>query len=223
MIISLNISMTADGKTNLPGLDRLNRIGNQEDMERMKELRKNSDAIIIGSRTVITDNIALRVLKDDRRMIDGLIYPLRIVIVGMTLPPVECNVFKPELGGTTLIACGVLNRWYVEQKLPDFMIIECGIGQYINPLELVRQLNENYSVENILIEGGPTINGIFLDNNLVDRYYVTVCPYLFGGKSDKIRTPVNGIGVRNTDEHRLKLLECKVSADWMLLTYEKQK
>lgn len=221
MIISLNISMTADGRTNLPGHKRLNRIGNLEDMERMKDLRRLSDAIIIGSRTIINDNLALRVKKEHCRKENGLIYPLRVVIVGMTLPQPNKNVFKPEFGGTTLIACGTLNRWYVEKKLPGFGIIECGIGQYIDPKELVRQLEEKYGAQNILVEGGPTINGLFLDNNLVDYYHVTVCPYLFGGETNVIQTPIMGLGVKRIDERRLKLVECKISSDWLLLSYKR--
>ena len=47
--------MSADGKIALPNRKQI-RLSNQEDLQRVNELRENCDAILVGIGTVIEDN-----------------------------------------------------------------------------------------------------------------------------------------------------------------------
>ena len=220
MHISLNISMTADGKANFPGAKSLQRIGNDADMERLKSLRRESDAILAGSKTIIFDNAALRVDPKSLRIINGLIYPLRIAVIGKTLPDPNSNIFRSDLGGSALIACGKEIASVVRDKYSNSLVIECGNEYKVDVEKLVNILENDYSVKRLLVEGGPTVNSLFFENNLADRYYVTVCPYIFGGKG-KIITPVGGNPLPDMESGRYPLIEVVRSEDWLFLTYER--
>ena len=61
--IVINCAMSADGKIALPDRSQI-RLSNNEDMERVNKLRKESDAILVGIGTVIEDNPRLTI-KDN--------------------------------------------------------------------------------------------------------------------------------------------------------------
>ena len=171
MIVSVNMSMTADGKVNIPGQQSLERIGNQADKQRMKELRRESDAILAGAGTVIADNVALGVGEEFIRVKNGLRYPLRICIVGRNLPPVDNRIFNPNLGGSTIIFCGknefpILNHFYNHSR-----VIIAGKGHRVKIKKALTILQNEFGVEKLLVEGGPSVNGSFLAADVIDRYH----------------------------------------------------
>ena len=223
MHVSVNISMTADGKVNLPGSAKLQRIGNDEDMARLKDLRKDVGAVIAGSRTIICDDVALRVDEDCRWELNDIVYPLRIAMIGHRIPSPHSNIFKPELGGTALVACGSASESYIRKSLPDITILVCGKEFRADPVELVGKLENEFGVKTLLIEGGPTVNSAFLTEDLVDRYYITVCPFIFGGEGKEVKTPFGGKGVSAVNERQFRLITMKQSEDWLFLTYDRLK
>ena len=222
-LISVNISMTADGKAGLPRQKELVRIGSEADKIRMKELRLEADAVLVGSRTIHYDNTALRIPEENLYKSNGLIYPLRIAVVGQRLPSFQANIFDPELGGTTFIACGRETAREIENSFPPERVLICGDGRSVDPRLLINGLYDEYGVERILIEGGPTIIGLFRDADLIDRYHLTLCPYVFGGSGDDIQTPVGGLGVDRMEAGRFSLTGIESSGDWLFLTYDRRR
>jgi riboflavin biosynthesis pyrimidine reductase len=284
--------MTADGKANLPGKSSLERIGNPADKTRMVKLRSQVDAILVGAGTIRSDNVALSVPSEYRRERNGLIYPLRVAIMGRYPFPPDRNIFNPTKGGTTIIALPskvdkvLLNtvknlsmsiKKNVRETLhfvqgdtsldgspsvnpslschsalrsspcgksrnPTLPVIPaqagiqnplstaesrqhiiCGIGDKIDPQILLQKLESQYDVHTSLLEGGPTIIGAFLEADLIDRYYITICPYLFGGEGDNIITPVGGKGVSEKEARRFELVLLEKEGDWAFLTYQRMK
>ncbi len=215
--------MTADGKASLPGELKLTRMGNEADKAQMKALRNQSDAVIVGSHTVRYDNLALRTPLKNRRESAGLVYPLRVIAVGKILPSPEANIFKPALGGTAIIACGEEMVSPIVDAFPEIIVLNCGAGLKIDPSILTQRLAEEYRTQKILLEGGPSLIGSFLKADLIDRYCVTVCPYLFGGTKENSLTPVSGFCVRELEERRFRLTGVEKSEDWVFLTYERKR
>lgn len=219
MQITVNISMTADGKAGFPGRLNLQRIGNERDKERMRELRRESDAIVIGGGTILADNVGLRCGKEFRRVIEGREYPLRAAVIGKTIPSPDSNIFERGIGGDTIIFCGAGNYSEMRKKLQDFPALECGNGYVVDVRRMVEILNAEFGCEMILVEGGPRIIGSLLREGLIDRYCVTVCPYLFGGERGEVINPIMGLGVSSMEAGRYRLTEFERDGDWIFLTY----
>jgi riboflavin biosynthesis pyrimidine reductase len=187
----------------------------------LKSLRQSADAVLAGSGTIRLDDIALGVPPQFRRKTGDLIYPLRIALVGKWIPPADSRIFQSALGGTSMVACGNKILTLIEEKLPQVQTIECGDDWRVNVNVLVQKLENEYGVKKLLVEGGPTINGLFLDADLVDRYYVTICPYLFGGERAKALTPISGRGILFKEERRFVLSNYEKVEDWVFLEYER--
>ena len=221
MHISVNISMTADGKINLPRRRSLHRIGNEADKIRLKRLRQNADAILVGANTIRYDNAALRVPIENRWESAGLIYPLRIAVVGENPVSSDSKIFDPELGGTTLTACGSERETDFARTMPHIKTLTCGEGFRVDIEMLVERLEKDFGVKKMLIEGGAAVNGAFLDADLIDRFHITVCPFLFGGEGINIQTPIGGAGVMDKNDRRCVLIEVDKSDDWVFLTYDR--
>jgi riboflavin biosynthesis pyrimidine reductase len=224
MWISVNISMTADGKAGLPGKNQLDRMGNDADKRRMKRLREEADAIVVGSKTIEYDNVALGLEKDLRRYVGDLVYPLRIAVFGGdTFPSIDKNIFDSTKGGTTLIACGQFQAEVIKKRYKRIPVIECGEQNRIDVEKLVERLSGEYSVEHLLIEGGPSIIGSFLKKDLIDRYNITVCPYLFGGERNANLSPIEGWFANSKDERRFTIVDFAKSDDWIFITYDRKR
>ena len=215
--------MTADGKINLPRQRTLHRIGNKADKTRLKRLRETTDAILIGANTIRCDNAALRLPVENRRKSAGLIYPLRIAVAGEKPIPPDRKIFAPELGGTTLVACGSESEANFTRTPPHIKTFTCGEGFRVDIELLVERLEKDFEVKRMLIEGGAAVNGAFLDADLIDRFYITICPFLFGGEGSDIQTPIGGAGVMDKNDRRFTLVEVEKSDDWLFLTYDRRR
>ena len=219
--ITINISMTADGKIIIPGVSKLERIGNDFDLARLKKLRQQTDAILVGSETVIADNTALRVSREFWRKRGNYSFPLRICLIGTRLPDPGSNIFRSELGGTTLIFTGERNVTAVKTKFTGIEVIPAGVGIRPDLHSVLKELAD-IGVRELLVEGGAHINGAFLEADLVERYYVTICPYLFNGEPVESLTPFAGVAVSKKDERRLRLEQVEQEGDWVFLSYERR-
>ena len=220
--ITINTSMTADGKIVLPAENKLERIGNDFDLERLKRLRRQADAILVGSGTVIADNTALRVKKETLKPKNNYLFPLRICLIGTKFPDPASNIFKPGLGGTTLIFTGKQNVNAVKTEFAGIQVIPTGDKMRPDLPEVIKVLSE-IGVRELLVEGGAHINGAFLQADLVDRYYLTVCPYLFNGEPDETLTPFAGSSVTGKNDRRMRLVRVDTEGDWVFLTYARKR
>ena len=79
--------MSADGKIALPNRKQI-RLSNQEDLQRVNELRENCDAILVGIGTVIEDNPKLTI-KGNKDVSKN---PIRIILDTKGRTPLDSNV-----------------------------------------------------------------------------------------------------------------------------------
>lgn len=71
-----------------------------------------------------------------------------------------------------------------------------------------------------LVEGGPTLLGSFLKENLLDEIFLTIAPKIFGNESSSTLTLVEGYLFPPKATKKLKLLSVKQIGDELFLRYE---
>jgi 2,5-diamino-6-(ribosylamino)-4(3H)-pyrimidinone 5'-phosphate reductase len=89
---------------------------------------------------------------------------------------------------------------YLKRRSYDYLV--CGNMQ-VDFEKAYEALTEKYGIRTILVDSGPTLNGVLLDRGLIDEISLLVFPVLVGKKSNKLLAQLI-IGNRNVD---LKQLE----------------
>ena len=117
--IVINCAMSADGKIALPDRSQI-RLSNNEDMERVNKLRKESDAILVGIGTVIEDNPRLTI-KNNKNLSTN---PVRVVLDTNGRTPINSNVLDDK--ARTIIAVG---NHFVGKIPGNSEVIKCGDEQ----------------------------------------------------------------------------------------------
>ena len=89
---------------------------------------------------------------------------------------------------------------YLTERNYDYLI--CGDIR-VNLKKAYDALTEKYKISIIMVDSGPTLNGVLLDTGLIDEISLLVFPVLVGKRSDKLLAQLN-FGNHNVS---LRLLE----------------
>ncbi|MGH2972136.1 MAG: RibD family protein [Gaiellaceae bacterium] len=157
----VNFVETIDGVVALPGVPRSNRIVSDEsdaDLFVMALLRACADAVVVGSHTLLAS-------------------PKNRWTAGAAYTPVadELEVFRRSLGHDRDPDVVVLSRTseLESEALGDRLLVRD------DAVAAITELRER-GCRRILCEGGPTLFGSLLAEDLVDELFVTVSPLLAG-------------------------------------------
>ncbi len=133
--------------------------------QRVHEQRESSDAIVVGTGTVISDDPSLTARGDAGELLERQPVP---VVIGCRDLPVDAAVFRHP-------------RPVVQVKTHD-------IGEALGELH-------QRGFRRVLVEGGPTLASSFVAAGLVDEYLIYLAPSLIGGPRTAIGDiGVNSIG-----------------------------
>ncbi|MBQ4369083.1 MAG: 2,5-diamino-6-(ribosylamino)-4(3H)-pyrimidinone 5'-phosphate reductase [Candidatus Methanomethylophilus sp.] len=203
--VLVNCAMSADGK--LAGPERKQvRISSEEDMARVKNLRKRYDAILVGVGTVIADDPHLTVKNATYEE-----NPVRIVLDSHGRIPPEARVLDDR--APTII---VTNNECTKDWGSNVTVIRGGSGR-INLTDVLHILAKDLGIENMIVEGGGEVIASFFREKLVDRYSVFVGGLLIGGRTSP--TPADGDGWLAPEGVKLSLDSAEVLGNGALLTF----
>lgn len=92
--------------------------------------------------------------------------------------------------------------------------------------QLLEDLYSKYNAENLTIQSGRTLNGMFVRNKLIDFVNIVIAPIIVGGKD--VATLVDGESITNENELNklmpLELMECnKLEDSYIQLKYKVKK
>lgn len=143
----------------------------------MDILREWADCLIVSRKTLEHDNMDLRV----RRKPHGK-HPRPVIVMNLPTP------LRPGLlAAKTAAVPGELwlsARHAAEGLSAEALWPEAGKGWELYFYEgvdgIVRSLHER-GYRRLLLEGGPTLNGLFFEHNLVDEFFLTILPLAWGG------------------------------------------
>jgi len=203
--VTLNVAVTADGKT-----DTLARrgaaISSPQDMARVDRLRAESDAILVGGRTLLGDDPRLTVksaeLRAERRARGLTENPIKVGIASnaelrldsrfLTAGPARVMLFTTQQTDPAQIA-------RLTQTGADVFVL----GETRVDLVAALRFLQESGVGRLLVEGGGTMNAELLRLGLVDEVYLYIAPLIFGGATAP--TLADGPGLPRDAAIRLKL------------------
>lgn len=215
--VILNAAMTLDGK--IATQTGSSNISGKEDLERVHELRKECDAIMVGIGTVMADDPRLTVHKIDANPEDN---PVRIVVDSKFRTPADARITNSD--ARTIIAGA--NEYKEDFKLSDKYktFKKNGVkfffsgAEHVDLKALMSYLHEE-GIEKLMLEGGATLNFSMIKAGLIDEIRICVAPMVVGGANAKTFFDGEGFDLMD-DAVRLDLTDSYQLGKDLILTYK---
>lgn len=209
--VVLNAGMTLDGK--IASKSRDVEISCKEDLERVHEIRKGTDAIMVGIGTILDDDPRLTVHKVPGKRDDN---PLRVVADSTARTPPDARVLNED-AKTVIAVSEAAPKDRVSWLEKKAEIIVCGESKV--DLECLMKRLYGMGVKTLLLEGGGNLNWGMLERDLIDEVKVAISPRIVGGKD--ALTLVEGEGFERIREGvKLKLKKHYQLGRDLILEYE---
>jgi len=186
--ITVKIAETIDGKiATRTGDSRW--ITSEESRKYVHQLRKVSDAVMVGVNTVIRDDPMLlsKSSKDEQ--------PARIIVDSGLRTPLKSRIFSNTKNSAVVIATAKRPPSWKVKKYEErgALIITAGTKNGKVDLAALAEILAGMGMINILAEGGGELSAGLLKYGLVDRFLFFIAPKIIGGR-DAV-TSIEGEGV----------------------------
>jgi diaminohydroxyphosphoribosylaminopyrimidine deaminase/5-amino-6-(5-phosphoribosylamino)uracil reductase len=211
--------MTLDGRV-ATDEGRSRWISSPESRELVHQLRAWSDAVMVGSGTVRSDDprLTAREVDCDRQ-------PLRVVLDGGLTLSREAALVRTVAEGPVLAVCGAevvdARRAEVESWGVETAAVCRGKDGGLDPTEVARMLGAR-AIQTVLLEGGPRVGGAWWTAGLIDMIMAFVCPQMISGREN--RAPLLGAGPVSMEQAtRLRELEVRsIGPDLLMSGYVRE-
>lgn len=157
-------------------------------------LRNTYDAILVGIGTVKADNPSLTCRLPDGEGRD----PVRVIVDSKLSISPQARVLHLNSPAPTIVATteqAPQERIREIEKLAEVIVVN--EGPLVSLPSLLEKLGEQ-AITSVLVEGGGKINGSFLRQQLVDKYYFYVAPKIIGGAESP--GPFQGKGIAELEK-----------------------
>jgi 2,5-diamino-6-(ribosylamino)-4(3H)-pyrimidinone 5'-phosphate reductase len=215
--VILNAAMTLDGK--IATQTGSSNISGKKDLERVHELRKECDAIMVGIGTVLADDPRLTVHKIDANPDDN---PIRIVVDSKCRTPMDARITNSD--AKTIIACANEYKDEFKQSEKYETFKERGVkfffsgDERVDLVALMSYLHEE-GIDKLMLEGGSTLNFSMIKAGLIDRISICVAPMIVGGANAKTFFDGEGFDMMD-DAVKLELIDSYTLDKDLILTYD---
>lgn len=171
----VNMISTVDGRARI-GADT-SELGDAVDLRLLIKLREQADCVLAGPRTIEVERYkgpaskpATRAAREARGLRPR---PLLATIILYGEPPWDAPVFQdPDA------ECVVFSESPLDSSRARAQITHVGVT---DPRAVARVLHERFAVRVLLLEGGPSLNAVCFEADLVDELFLTVAPLVAGG------------------------------------------
>ncbi|MEI8121953.1 MAG: bifunctional diaminohydroxyphosphoribosylaminopyrimidine deaminase/5-amino-6-(5-phosphoribosylamino)uracil reductase RibD [bacterium] len=169
----------------------------------VQELRRRSDAVLVGAGTVMKDDPSLLPRPAKGRQ------PFRIIVDASGKLPATRRLFSDGASAQTILAttkrCSKSRQAEYAAKGVQVLVLPSA-GQGVSLPSLMRTLHA-LGVMHVLCEGGGELAGSLLKANLVDEVVMFVAPMIIGGDG---KGSVGGKGWPLAKAPRLKIVETRM-------------
>lgn len=160
---------------------------------RVHQLRDRFDAIMVGSGTIIADNPSLTArLQDTKQSRD----PVRIVLDSSLASPLSAKIYNQESEASTIIFCSVNADKTKKRNFENIGVKVLTVdssSRGLNLKEVLARIGEE-GICSVLVEGGASIHGSLLREQLYDFAYLFYGPVFAGDSGQSL---VSGIDVKS--------------------------
>ncbi|MGH8882058.1 MAG: RibD family protein, partial [Stackebrandtia sp.] len=178
-------------------------LSNEDDMARVRELRGDFDAILVGAATIRRDNPSLAAA--------GKAQPRKVTVTGSGELDPGSRFFAAET--PPLVFCGEVAADGLRRRLADRAEVHdfaAGGG----PAELLATL-WRLGVRRLMVEGGTTVHTQFLQEGLADALRLAVAPFFVGqAAAPRFTRPGD---FHHDGRHRMRLNEVERIGDMAVL------
>jgi riboflavin-specific deaminase-like protein len=187
--ITLKFAQTLDGK--IAAGDGSSRwISGPQSRKFTHKLRADSDAVLVGARTILADDPSLTV-----RLVKGR-NPARVIIDGRLRTPLGARVVTDKNTARTIIVTAPSSSRAKRKRLKELgvevIVLPASKGGNIDLRKIIRILYKK-GIKKILIEGGSRVITSFLKAGLADRIVTVLSPKILGTGIES----VGDMGIRN--------------------------
>jgi 2,5-diamino-6-(ribosylamino)-4(3H)-pyrimidinone 5'-phosphate reductase len=222
--ILINFAVSLDGKINpAPGKRKEAFVMSRgkEDWRRMRELRTQADAILIGAANLRADDPGLTLAPEERerRRAVGLPEPARIVVTtrgdGIRT---DAKIFDLSIGGPAYVIHTAIMPAATRAALADVaQLVELGRDK-VPTDALLSWMRDDLGAATVVCEGGGILVADLFAARAVDELYLTVVPRILGGVAAP--TLVAGAGFDPEEIPDGKLVSLERVGDELYLRYE---
>ena len=156
------------------------------------DLRHRSDAILIGAKTLLTDNPRLTV-----RHQKNVKHPLRIVVSTEGLLPSHLKLLNNSLPGKTILAT---TNPDAQTPHADMLLLPKNSDGQVCLRSLLKALGKR-EISSLLVEGGRTLLNSFFKANLVNQIQVYLSPVIIGSHAAKQPVQIINCEALGNDYH----------------------
>ncbi|MEU3185536.1 dihydrofolate reductase family protein [Streptomyces sp. NPDC006923] len=214
--VLLSVATSLDGHIDDTSADRL-LLSNDEDFDRVDQVRAESDAILVGGNTLRRDNPRLLVNSPDRRaarVAEGKPeYPLKVTITAGG--GLDAGLKFWHHGGEKVVYTTDAAAPKLRETL-DGLADVVSTGPAVDFAAMLDDLAAR-GVQRLMVEGGGTIHTQFLAQGLADEIHLAIAPLLVG-QSDAPRF-LHPADYPGGSTRRMTLLETRAIGDVVLLRY----
>jgi 5-amino-6-(5-phosphoribosylamino)uracil reductase len=215
--VTLSCAVSLDGYLDTPRPPRL-LLSNPADLDRVDEVRAASDVILVGARTIRTDDPRLLVrsaARQEQRVRDGrerLPWKATVTATGDLDPRAA---FFTEGETTKLVYCPRGEARRLQRRLGTAAEV-VGLGPTVGMADLLADLGAR-GRRRLMVEGGGMTLTQFLAAGLVDELHLVIAPVFVGDR----RAPrfVGDAAFPWSDGRRAELVETRTIGDVVLLRY----
>lgn len=176
-----NMIVSLDGRAALDG--RAGGLGDEHDRALLVGLREHVDGVLVGPST-LRDEAYRRLVsaktRRDRRVAAGLAADPWLVVPtgGSTPPPWQIPLFAAPEQRVAVVSGGPIAVPPGVEAQVEIHVAGAGVGARPRPAELLAVARRDLGVRVLLCEGGPTLLGSLIADDLLDELFVTVSPLL---------------------------------------------
>ena len=207
--VFINVAATADGK-----IDTYRRggatISSARDKERVDRLRAESDAVMVGGRTLHDEDPDLTVksgsLREERRSRGLTENPSKVGVATRLLLKPECRFLNAGPAQAVLFTTSQTPDEDLKALRAAGAVVHV-LGDRRVDLRAAFLTLRQAGVQRLMVEGGATLNFEILRLGLVDEVSIFVAPKIFGGESSP--TLAGGAGLEAGAAVELDLLDCE--------------
>ena len=224
-IFYANFVSTLDGKVAVRGTQGYWPIGSEKDYQVLQELRAHSDVLIHGKTTALASHRTRSSLVSKEfaklRKTVGKERPLIYFVLTNPPTPDILRLASQSPSGLELIVITHHSARIPTKVLEKINIVRIG-KQKIDLNEFSNFLFAR-GIKNALVEGGPTLFGSFLAENLIDEIFLTIAPKIFGTKKDTTLSLVENQMFKPSQIKRFMHISVKPVEDEVFLRYRRVK